>query len=248
MSEVQPAAERPLDICVDRHVGGRRFDPSLLPAGIDDPWSADPRELALAWERRWQPGQTLRLRFLEDGRRLHARVMEHALEWLEYANLELLVGRFADAEMRVSFSQPGHWSCVGTDALLEADPDGPTLNLGGFTDDTPEATLRRTVLHEFGHALGCLHEQASPASRIPWDEAKVYAYYRRWHGWDAQTTYENVLVRYSEAGIRFTRHDASSIMQYPVPAELTHGGFSVGWNNGLSELDKSFIARMYPGR
>ena len=25
-----------------------------------------------------------------------------------------------------------------------------------------EATLRRTVLHEFGHALGCLHEQASP--------------------------------------------------------------------------------------
>jgi hypothetical protein len=246
MTEWADAADQPLDICVDRYVGRQMFEPSLLPSGLDDPWSADPRELALAWERRWQPGQTLRIRFLDGDRRLHERVMGYAAAWLEHARLSFEVGRFVDSEIRVSFEGSGYWSAVGTDALLEPDRDGPTLNLGGFTADSSEVHLRRTVLHEFGHAIGCIHEQASPAAKIPWHEERVYAYYRRWQGWDEETTYQNVLVRYSEAGLRFTRHDVRSIMQYPVAPELTIGGFSVPWNDELSELDKSFIAKMYP--
>jgi hypothetical protein len=35
-------------------------------------------------------------------------------------------------------------------------------------------------------------------------------------------------------------------MQYPVPKELTIGGFEIGWNRELSEMDKSFIAKIYP--
>lgn len=237
-----------LDICVDRYVGGQKFEPAQLPTGIDDPWSADPRELALAWEKRWQPGQALRIRFLDGDDRLRDRVMGYAGEWLDYANLSFEVGQFVESEIRVSFREAGYWSNVGTDALLEPDRDGPTLNLGGFTADSPELQMRRTVLHEFGHAIGCIHEQASPAANIPWDPEKVIAYFRRWEGWDKETTYQNVLVRYSEAGVRFTRHDVRSIMQYPVSAQLTLGGFSIPWSNELSELDKSFIAKMYPGR
>lgn len=242
------ASGQPLDVCIDRYPTGQRFDPAQLPTGIDDPWSADPRELAVAWEKRWQPGQTLRVRFLDGDDRLRDRVMGYAGEWLEHANLSFEVGRFVDSEIRVSFREPGYWSNVGTDALLEPDRDGPTLNLGGFTADSPELQLRRTVLHEFGHALGCIHEQASPAANIPWDPQKVIAYFRRWEGWDKETTYQNVLVRYSEDGVRFTRHDVRSIMQYPVSAQLTLGGFSIPWSNELSEMDKSFIAKMYPGR
>jgi hypothetical protein len=239
---------RPLEICVDRYVGGVRFDPASLPGDLDDPWSADPRDLALAWNRRWQTGQTLRIRFLDGDDALQRRVIDHAREWLRHANLEFQVGRFVDAEIRVSFEQPGYWSTVGTDALLEPDPDGPTLNLGGFTIGTAERVFRRTVLHEFGHALGCIHEQASPAADIPWDEQRVYSYFRRWQGWDKETTFQNVLVRYSRANLRFTRHDPASIMQYPISPELTLNGFSIPWNDDLSEMDRSFIAKMYPGR
>ncbi len=120
------------------------------------------------------------------------------------------------------------------------------MQLGGLRAESDEVVLRRTVLHEFGHALGCIHEQASPAAQIPWDDAKVYAFYREWQGWDQRTTYENVLRRYTAAELRFTAHDPRSIMQYPVPAELTLGGFSVPWNDDLSDGDRSFIARMYP--
>src|SRR5688572_29099018 len=138
MTDRAGSPTRPLDICVDHYVGAARFDPAQLPANLDDPWSADPRELALAWNRRWQTGQQLRIRFLDGDEALHQRVADHAREWLQFANLEFEVGRFVDAEIRVSFKEPGYWSAVGTDALLELDPDGPTLNLGGFTAATNE--------------------------------------------------------------------------------------------------------------
>jgi hypothetical protein len=102
------------------------------------------------------------------------------------------------------------------------------------------------VLHESRHALGCIHEQASPAANIPWDVDKVYEFYRTWQGWDQETTFENVLRRYAGDQARCTDHDPPSIMQYPVPAFLSNGRLSVGWNSDLSDADRSFIARMYP--
>ena len=55
-----------------------------------------------------------------------------------------------------------------------------------------------------------------------------------------------MLFRYSQLETRFTHHDAKSIMQYPVQKELTIGGFEIGWNDDFSELDQSFIEKMYP--
>jgi hypothetical protein len=233
-----------LDICIDGYVPGERFDPATLPAPVD-PRRASHEELAVAWRRQWESGQELRIRFLDGDRRLHRRVEGLARRWLDHANLGFRFGNDPDAELRISFQGTAYRSLVGTDALRSPSPT-PTMELGGFTADTDEELLRRTVLHEFGHAIGCVHEQASPAVEIPWDEDKVYAYYRRWEGWDEATTYHNVLRRYSSADTRFTEHDPHSIMQYPVPNELTIGNFEIGWNTDLSETDKSFIARMYP--
>lgn len=232
------------DVCVDAYPPGERFEPDALPA-IADLFTASSDELAVAWRRQWQPGQELRVRFLDGDPALHRRVQEHANTWLASANLGLRFGNHAAAEIRVTFSGRGYWSQVGTDALRVV-PDSPTMQLGSFAPDAEDTVLRRTILHEFGHALGCIHEQASPAARIPWDEEKVYAFYEEWQQWDRETTYANVLRRYSPDEVRFTHHDQSSIMQYPVPATLTRNGFSVGWNSDLSAGDRSFIARMYP--
>ena len=59
-------------------------------------------------------------------------------------------------------------------------------------------------------------------------------------------TYDNVLRRDPEDETHYSDYDKDSIMQYPVPEELTVGDFSIPWNTGLSAQDKSFIARMYP--
>jgi hypothetical protein len=39
--------------------------------------------------------------------------------------------------------------------------------------------------------------------------------------------------------------DPLSIMLYPIPAEHTKNGFTVGWNTQLSEQDKQLIAENY---
>jgi hypothetical protein len=225
-------------------VPGARFDPEALPDPVDLR-NASHEELAMAWRKNWQPGQEIRISFMDGDPDLHQRLQDVASRWLEYANLDFNFGNHADAEVRVSFRGSGYSSTVGTDSR-SIPGNEPTLQLGGFTADMPEERFRRPVLHEFGHAIGCIHEQASPAARIPWDEEKVYEFYRRHQGWSDDEIYTNVLRRYTAAETRFTAHDEESIMQYPVPEELTVGNYSIGWNTDLSDQDKSFIARMYP--
>ena len=237
------AAPSRFDLCVDAYVDGERFDPEALPAPVNLATSSH-NELALAWRKQWQIGQELRIRFLDGHRMLHERVEAHARRWLEHVDLAFNFGNHADAEIRITFAGRGYSSQVGRDATRVPDPQA-TMQLGGFTPASDDVELRRSVLHEFGHAIGWIHEQASPAVHIPWDEPKVYAFYRQLRGWDHATTLNNVLRRYAEAETRFSEHDPASIMQYPVSNELTTGDFEIGWNTDLSEGDKSFAERMY---
>jgi hypothetical protein len=237
--------ERRLDICFDAYPAGERFDPAQLPSPVDlDATSS--QELALAWRKQWQPGQELRIRFLDGDRALHDKVMHISREWLRHANLAFAFGNQPDAEIQISFAGSGYWSLIGTDAMTREKASTPTMQLGGFTASSDPIEMRGTVLHEFGHAIGCIHEQASPAAAIKWNEPAVYTFYREWQGWDDETIFRNVLQRYGAAEAVFTEHDPSSIMQYPVPKELTTNGFEVGWNNELSDRDIAFISKMYP--
>jgi hypothetical protein len=55
------------------------------------------------------------------------------------------------------------------------------MNYGWLLANTPDQEYSRVVLHEFGHALGAIHEHQHPAAGIPWDKPKVYEYYARQH-------------------------------------------------------------------
>ncbi len=47
---------------------------------------------------------------------------------------------------------------------LRAGKSEPTMNLGWVTNEASTSDKERgTILHEFGHALGLLHEHQSPA-------------------------------------------------------------------------------------
>ena len=59
------------------------------------------------------------------------------------------------------------------------------MNYGWLEPDTELREYQRVVRHEFGHALGMIHEHQNPAAQgqIPWDKPKVYAYYAQ-QGWN----------------------------------------------------------------
>ena len=196
----------------------------------------------------WTTGSTLRVKFLGGSEYVRRKVVRYASEWTQYANLKFQFVDSGPSDIRISFVRgQGSWSMVGRQARSAA-ASRATMNFGWFDERTPEYDLRRTVLHEFGHALGLLHEHQNPTGGIPWDEAAVYDFYQRTQGWDRRTTYQNVMARRSSRETQFSSYDAQSIMHYPIPSSLTGGRYQVGMNSTLSPVDIAFVQQMYPGR
>ena len=217
-----------------------------LPAGTQKAVSY--RRDAIGRGNLWPTGSTIKVRFFGGSPTLRNRVMRAAREWSKYANINFGVVTAGHADVRISFTQNGSsWSTIGR-ASAYGNQRAPSMNFGWLTDRSPDYEVTRTVLHEFGHALGLFHEHQNPNGGIPWDQEAVYDHYRRTQGWDRKTTYDNVMATTTNDRTQFTRYDASSIMHYPVASELTAGRYSVGMNNGLSPTDKVYIANLYPGR
>jgi len=207
--------------------------------------TGNPLEAAAESRKLWKAGSTLRVRFLEGDPAVHKRIEPIAHEWSQYANIKFQFVQSGGAEIRISFDpNSGSWSRLGTDSNFLAFLQRPSMNYGWLKPDTAEKEYRRVVLHEFGHALGLIHEHMSPSASIPWDEAKVFEYYKRTNKWDEAQTRAQVLTK--GKADKFTRFDPQSIMLYAVPEELTVGNFAVGWNTELSASDKTFIAECYP--
>ncbi|MBX3012119.1 MAG: hypothetical protein KF832_11465 [Caldilineaceae bacterium] len=218
-----------------------------LPQGVRLPGIDSPVALAALTGKLWKPGRTLRVRFLDGDPAVQRRIEPFVQEWSKYANIQFAFGNDPNAEIRISFRQTGSWSYIGTDAL-SIPQNQPTMNFGWLTASTPNDEYSRVVVHEFGHALGCLHEHQNPATNIPWDKAAVYDYYGGPpNNWTREQVDINLFTRYSADITQFSAFDRASIMLYPIPNEFTIGDFEVGWNQVLSATDKAYIATLYPG-
>lgn len=218
-------------------------NPRNAPEGVE---GLSDQELALETGKMWENGRTLRVAFMDGHDELRPRIEELAKQWSEHANIAFDFGNHAEPEIRISFKLSGSWSYVGTDALTRP-ADEPTMNYGWLKPDASDAAIRRVVLHEFGHALSCIHEHQNPEGGIPWDVDKVYEYYEgEPNFWPRAQTYRNLLQKYEHEGVAATEFDPDSIMLYPIPQEFTVGDFEVGWNTELSAKDREMIARMYP--
>ncbi len=194
----------------------------------------------------WPSGTTLRVRFLEGSERTRRLSFAAISEWSKVCNVRFARVESGPAEIRVSYRPGwGSWSYIGIGSRYVA-ADQPTMNLGWLGDGSDPSEFY-VATHEAGHALGFAHEQSSPNARIPWDVAKVYAYFRGAPNyWDPQTIYSNVLARYRGAEVIAGPYDRDSIMQYPVDDALTVGRFAIGWNTRISAGDSQMARALYP--
>jgi hypothetical protein len=203
---------------------------------------------ALLNAARWNPGDVIRVRFLEGDESLRGRVRAVADRWTALANLTFEWVEEGDTEIRIAFRQgDGSWSYLGTQC--REIPDGePTMNYGWLTPDSPDDEITSVVLHEFGHALGLIHEHQNPEGGIQWNEPAVIADLSGPpNNWDEATIRHNVLGHYEPGTTTGTPVDPDSIMMYPIPAAWTLDGFSADFNGDLSEQDMAFIREAYPG-
>jgi hypothetical protein len=217
-----------------------------LQVGVDLADVLRPAELAGITGKKWRPGRTIRVLFLDGDPGVQSKVKDYAQQWERYANINFEFGSDSDAEIRISFEfDPGRsWSYLGTDAL--ARPVGePTMNYGWLTPQSEEQEYSRVVIHEFGHALACVHEHQNPAAGISWNKPAVYRYYEE-SGWTKEMVDNNIFRRYGRTRTQFSAYDRSSIMHYAIPSELVlDPNDAVGWNTQLSTTDKQFVGQLY---
>lgn len=203
--------------------------------------------IALQTAKKWPNGRVLRCRFLDGPTSVQQRVINQARKWMEHANITFDFVQSGDAEVRISFiADSGSWSYLGNDALV-IPHDEPTMNFGWLDEGTDEAEYERVVLHEFGHALGCIHEHSSPAGGMKWDRPKVIAAFSGPpNNWSPQDIEEQIFFRYAASQTVFTQIDPKSIMMYDFPASLMTDHVAIPGGKTLTTTDIEFIRGQYP--
>jgi hypothetical protein len=196
--------------------------------------------MALEKKKLWLPGSVLRVKFMEGTSEQKDIVKTFAPEWSKHGNITFEFTNAADAEIRIAFEDDGSWSYIGKDCL-NIPRNTHTMNFGWLD--------KAVVLHEFGHALGMIHEHQNPLGGIQWNKPKVYSDLGGSPNfWNKATVDRNMFETYAIDRINGTAVDKKSIMLYFIPQEWTTNGFSSQPNRDLSEVDKSFIgdAKNYP--
>jgi len=207
--------------------------------------------MAVVNSKKWPPGSTVRCRFLDGSPTMKKKVQKVAKEWEKYADIRIKFVTSGDAEVRISFyADDGSWSAVGRDALNTSyfPVHQPTMNYGWLRDDTDDTEYHRVVTHEFGHALGAIHEHQSPKFDRVWNVAAVMKYFQGPPNyWNTADIKSNVLDKYSPAGITATDYDPQSIMLYAFDAALFSDGLGpTNENTTVSKKDISLIKSLYP--
>ena len=235
-SGLQEQMLRPLSPADRLHVVENNLVPSLMIGS-----------LALVTGKLWQNGRTLRITFMDGPSPVRSRVIELARQWEDHANLHFdFLDDGLESDIRIAFQPGGSWSYIGTDAKL-VPQEQPTMNFGWLTAVSSDDTYSRVVLHEFGHALGAIHEHQHPEGKIPWDKEAVYAYYGGPpNNWSQEQVDVNLFQKYDSDQLNYSAFDPASIMLYPILNELTDGDWEVGWNAQLSAQDKEFMSNNYP--
>lgn len=249
IDRVVPDEAQPARALMTRVLRRRGHDGDGQQSDADDVFA--PR-MAMPVLKRWQTGSVLRCQFLDGSPRQRKRVEEKARQWEAYANINFQFVATGPAEIRISFtSDPGSWSALGTDALIERyfPRHQPTMNFGWLEDDTSDEEYERVVVHEFGHALGAIHEHQSPVASLEWNKKAVYETFSGSPNyWSPEEIEHNILRRYLKTHMNWTQFDEKSIMLYHFPADLFLNHRGTPNNTKMSDQDRQFIAKMYPGR
>lgn len=189
----------------------------------------------------WKTGKEIFIKFLGGTTQERNKVKRYAAEWLKHANLKFVY--VADhspySDVRIAFDQmDGAWSYIGIVAQV-INQEKPTMNLGWIDP--------ATVLHEFGHMLGLIHEHQNPKGAIRWNwEALRADLSVAPNFWSDEEIRSNITDHYLAQNIEGTEVDGKSIMMYPIPPHWTLDGFTASDNKTLSDWDKQFIGWLYP--
>lgn len=204
------------------------------------------QHIALLTSKFWGPQQrTLSVSFLGSvPADLRARIVSHMNAWHARCGIGF-AETSGQGEVRISLGSGGYYSYLGTD-VLHIPANQQTLNLQGFTMQTPESEYHRVVRHETGHTLGFVHEHMRLQLVRRLDPVKTRAWFLRTQGWNAQVVQQQVLTPLNESDLTTAPTDQTSIMCYQLPGSITTDGQPIVGGLDINEEDYAFAAKLYP--
>lgn len=206
----------------------------------------EPQRLTLLTTKYWgATGRHLTVSFLESPPAdLRKRIVHHLNAWSECASVSF-TETSGVGDVRISLGEGGYWSFLGTDIKL-VPPNQQTMNLEGFTMDTPDSEFHRVIRHEAGHTLGFPHEHMRQEIVRRIDPERAYDYFLRTQGWDRATVDQQVLTPLDSTSILGTPADQDSIMCYQLPGVITTDGQPIRGGVDINETDCAFAGKVYP--
>lgn len=230
-----------------------RFSAAYLSMGFDTakvcrivlPSNEQLQDTANTRNKLWTNTSLLKVSFKDGSETLQQKVITYANLWSDASGITFEhVNEGGD--IRISFDgQSGSWSYVGTDATKVADSE-VTMNYGWLTDQSTDEEIRQVVLHEFGHALGLIHEHQRSDVTVDWNAEAVYTYYESYPNyWSREQVDAYVLKPAKTTQLIYNPEDENSIMQMSVSSALTNSDLSINDNTTLSKSDESLISFSY---
>lgn len=197
----------------------------------------------------WKKGQTIRIGFMGTATESQKDfVKKCGMEWDTILGLNFTYPDSGPYDIRWSFNTSlGAYSYIGNycATLPQSTPSG-NIGWGWNLKDATGKYLDGVARHEWGHALGAMHEQCNRNSGICWVPSVIYA---KLGGppnyWDKATVDNNVL-RVCGPEYQATAWDRFSIMQYGAPADWICSGVGIAATQFLSALDIVFWGSIYP--
>ncbi|WP_126247806.1 M12 family metallopeptidase [Chitinophaga rhizosphaerae] len=196
---------------------------------------------------KWVPGQPKQIRVcFNDGLpSIQDRVKAIAAEWERFTGAKFVyVPAGQNSDIKISFAKKGvSWSHIGTDSRNH----NPSMNFGWLEEEQVDSLFASVVLHEFGHAIGLVHEHQLPDGNfIKWKVSAVYNYYLNYPNyWEVDDVKRNIFSRYMRDQLISGTFDPTSIMMYHIPPELTEDGYTTPINVRLSAEDKRLVSDVY---
>ncbi len=206
----------------------------------------NPLRIAVMVSKYWGPtARQLTVSFMEStASDLRTRILSHMNAWANSGCISF-VWTQGVGQVRISRGGGGYWSYLGTD-ILHIPQDRQTMNLQGFTMDTPDSEYHRVVRHETGHTLGFPHEHMRKELVAKIDPNKAYDYFWRTQGWNRAMVDAQVLTPLDQKSIMGTPPDQTSIMCYQLPGLITRDGEPIVGGIDINPTDAAFAARIYP--
>jgi hypothetical protein len=253
-----PMTCTPKRLTIEQAIAAAQFALEQNPANqsnLVDLWPAyrlhaTPDRLAIVNGNKWGPGpQVFPVYFFDPRASAIPQTMAALNEWSPHCNKSFQRSMDPTSICRISFGPGGLYSYVGTDngGIPHSQQ---TMNLQGYTANTPWTEFQRGASHEAGHFLGCIHEHQLRDIVVRLNRQAVIRWGARTQGWSRQESIRQMLTPYEESQLLVVPGDwpadEASIMAYHFDAELTLDGKPILGGSRINARDAAYIALAYP--